>query len=412
MDFSDKKVRVWDSGGHGVEHAVRLARDFGTVEYFTPWAEMGPTLDKRSIGKGMEGVTRIQDFLLDKRSVDLFYFVDAGAGDMAQDLRDDGFRVFGAGKAEELELDRMLMRKVQHELGLPTQHTVKIKGCRKLQEYLAKHPNKVVKLDVVRGDMESFVSDKLFLVDQQIHKMKFDFGPFKDDFEFVVEDKIDGAEIGFDGFFTGTDFLLPCLWGLEHEYAYLGKYDFELPPLLSNVMYRLSKLLESYQYRGAISVEVRCPSRDKAYLIDMTCRYPYPLSVIYTESIKNYSEVIMGVASGEQVELEPVAPYVGMCSLLTHYTEKAWTLLEGAKADRKHVKMERVAKYDGEYYAVRGEDNGFTIIGLGSSIDSVVGEIKERAEGVNCHGLEKDTIGQIDKAQEEVEALEEIEVRM
>jgi hypothetical protein len=412
MDFSGKTARIWDSGGHGVEHAVRLAKDFSVVEYYTPWAKMGPTLDERSIGKGMEGVTRIQSFLDEPDRVDLFYFLDAGAGDMAQYLRDHGYRVFGAGKAEELELDRMLMRRLQRELGLPTQHTVKIKGCRKLQEYLSTNLNKVVKLDVVRGDMESFVSDKLFLVDQQIHKMKFDFGPFKDDFEFIVEDKIDGAEIGFDGFFNGQTFIMPCLWGLQHEYAYLGRYDYELPPVLSNVMFRLSKLLESYDYRGAISVEVRVPSPNKAFLIDMTCRYPFPLSMIYTESIKNYSDVIWSVANGEDIELEFAAPYVGMCQLLTHYTEKAWTLLEGPKKDRKHIKMERMAKYEGEYYAVRGEDNGFTLLGLGKDLDEVVEQIKEKSEEVNCHGLERDTIGQIDKALEEVEALEKIEVQM
>jgi hypothetical protein len=412
MDFSGMKARVWDSGGHGVEHAVRLAKDFGTVEYYSPWQKMGPTLDERSIGKGMEGVTRIQEFMRDKENVDLFYFVSEGAGDLAHDLREHGYRVFGAGLAEELESDRMMMRKIQKELGLPTQKTVKIKGCGNLQEYLAEHPKMIVKFDVVRGDMESLVADKLFLVDQQIHKLKFDFGPFKDDFEFVVEEQIDGAEIGFDGFFTGEDFLMPCLWGLEHEYAYLGRYDFDLPPLLSNVMSRLSKLLASYNYRGAISVEVRCPTAGKAYLIDMTCRYPYPLSMIYTESIKNYSEVIYGVASGEQVELEPVSDYVGMCNVPTHYTEKAWAILEGAEDDRKHVKLERCAKYDGHYYAVRGEDNGFTLIGCDTSLDKVIGGIKEKLDGVNCQGLEKDTIGQIDKALEEIEALEEIGVRM
>lgn len=406
------KARVWDSGGHGVEHAVRLAKDFGTVEYYTPWQKMGPTLDERSIGKNVEGVTRIQQFMKDKEDVDLFYFASEGAGDLAQDLRDHGYRVFGAGLAEELESDRMLMRRLQKELGLPTQKTVKIKGCGNLQDYLEEHPNSVVKLDVVRGDMESFVADKLFLVQMQIHKMKYDFGPFKDDFDFIVEEKIDGHEIGFDGFFTGSDFILPCLWGLEHEYAYLGKYDFDLPGILSNVMYRLSKLLESYNYRGAISVEVRCPSDSKAYLIDMTCRYPYPLSLIYTESIKNYSEVIMAVADGEQIELDPVAPYAGMCNVLTHYTEKSWALLEGAEKDRKHIKMERMAKYDGSYYAVRGEDNGFTLIGTDTSLDKVIDGIKEKLEVVNCQGLEKDTIGQIDKAKEEIEALEEIGVRM
>jgi hypothetical protein len=408
LNFKKLKARIWDSGGHGVEHAVRLARDFGTVEYYTPWQKMGPTLDERSIGNGVEGVTRIQQFLHEVDSVDLFYFVDAGAGDMAQMLRDGGHRVFGAGDAERLEFDRMYMRKIQSELGLPTQHTVKIKGCRKLQEYLAKHKHKVVKVDVVRGDIESFISDDLFRVDQQIHKLKFDFGPFKDDFEFVVEEKIDGHEIGFDCFFNGTDFVLPYLWGLEHEYAYLGRYVWELPTVLRPVMSALRGVLAAYDYRGAISVECRCPSASKAYLIDMTCRYPFPLSLIYTESMKNYSEVIWGVAGGEAVKIEPAGAYVGMCSLLTHYTEKAWTMLEVEEKNRAHVKMERFAKFEGKYYAVRGEDNGFTLIAAGDSRKRVVNDIKESVDDVNCYGLEKDTIGQIDAADEEIDALSEI----
>lgn len=406
--FSDKRALVWDSGGGGVEHAVRLAKDFGQVWYTTPWQQAGPTLDTMSVGKGLEGIERVDQFWKYVEQADLIYFVESGMGDAAQFLRERGHRVFGAGLGEELEQDRYKMRKIQASLGLPTQKSARVVGTSKLQEYLAKHPKSVVKLNIVRGDMESFVADKLFHVDQQIHKMKFDFGPFKDEFEFLVEEVIDGPEIGFDGFFNGREFLLPTLWGLEHEYSYLGRYDWEIPLPLKPVMLKLQDLLGEYNYRGAISVEVRFASPSKGYLIDMTCRYPYPLSMIYTESLHNYSEVVWCVAGGEDVTPQPIARYAGMCQMLTHYTEKAWTHLE--VKDRKFIKLERAAKVNGEYYAVRGEDNGFTLLGFGPSIEAVVRQIHENVDECDCFGLEKDTIGQIDKCAETVEELKKIGV--
>lgn len=392
--ISNKKVLVWDIGGYGIEHAVRLAKEFAAVYYYTPWQEAGPHFVNYAIGLGFEGIEKVLDpfSLIDK--VDMHFFCDVGFGGLANYLRTHGHRVFGCGLGERLEQDRFYMRQLQSKLGLPTQKTVRIKGTTKLRSYLKMHPDKFVKLNIFRGDIESFRAMSPATTEMLLDKIESELGSHKEQFDFLVEDKVEGIEPGWDGLFNGR-WVRPCLWGFENTAAYLGTYDEALPPVMEAIAKKLIEPLNGLGVRGAVSTEIRLPSPNKGYIIDMTMRFPYPLSLIYTESIKNYGEVMWKVAGGEDIRVKPAGKYVGCVPVMSYFAEKNWLALEFNKSLRKNVKFMRASCVNGNYYAVKGEEGGFIIVAVENTLEAVVDKLKDVAGEVHCHEQRDDGIGQL-----------------
>ena len=133
-NLKNKTCLVMDFGLF-TELAVALLRTFGKVYYFVPWQDDFPSSKKQKIGMDFDGLTRIQDFWDYMDKVDLIVSFDTYNGDLCDYLRKKGYRVFGAGKAESMELERWNMRRMQYDAGLPTQATLKIKSLDDLVTY-------------------------------------------------------------------------------------------------------------------------------------------------------------------------------------------------------------------------------------------------------------------------------------
>ena len=153
VDLSKLKCRVFDLGIF-TEVGNRLGRDFGEVEYFVPWAEAFPKAVKSLIGEGFENMKRIKYFWENLDSVDMIAVPDTHCHDLVNFLREKGYPVAGVGDSEEVELDRVLGRKLQKQVGLPVQDTKVIKGIANLEKYLKTAKKCVIKLSIFRGDVE------------------------------------------------------------------------------------------------------------------------------------------------------------------------------------------------------------------------------------------------------------------
>lgn len=392
MDFSKKKVLVWDAGGYAEEHAIRLGRDFDKVYYYTPWQGEGyPSFTSYALGLGMEGIEKVKEFSKYIDKVDLICFFDLGEGDTADFLRKSGHLVYGAGLGEELEMDRFRTRQMQKEFGMLAQKTLKLKGISALQKHLKSRKEEgYVKLSTFRGDIESFPFKDYESIKLRLDEIASYWGPFQEMFDFIVEDKVEGVEPGLDAFFNGQ-LIKPTLWGFEYKGGYIGTYSDKPPRVVTEFIDKFAPYLRRVDYRGAISAEVRVPSPGKCFLIDVTARFPFPLSVIYTESIKNYSEVIWCCATGEEVRIEPATKYVGLFRRASEYPRDHWMRLQFDEKKRNRIKLRRAAKVGGHYYLVKGRAEGFLIIGLGNSVDEVISEIMELSKGVDAVDLRYNT---------------------
>jgi hypothetical protein len=406
--FSNLKCLVADPGGTDLEHAVRLGKDFGKVYYYTPWQKQGPLFLDYAIGEGIEQIENEKKFWARVDSVDLVVFCDIGFGDWARYLRSHGYRVFGG--SEELEEDRFLVRREQMATGMPTQRYEKVRGVSGLRKFAAGHKEWWVKLPPhYRGIIETFQIDKDGKAEMKINHLAVEFGPFGGEIDFMCEEPLEGLEPGFDTFYSKAGWTFPCMWGLGTvDYGYLATFTNYLPEILQNHMSKMTKILKNNDYNGPISTEVKTKDGQRGYMLDITCRYLSPGGLIYTEVVKNYSEVIWKVAGAEPVTIVPTAKYVGCVWLPTNYTEKAWDRLVMEPKDRNRVKFQRAAKQSGRYYAVKGEENGFVILGLGKSLQEVVGEIKDVSERVHIQDLYKGGVGQLEKSLERVKEAKKI----
>ena len=381
--------------GQDVEHVARLARDGNEVRYFTPFYGSEIKFENYAPGLGFDKIEKIQYFFNSVDWADCITFFEVGAGDLTEFLRRTTKKpCFGAGNAEKLENHRAMLRQIQKDIGLPTQHTAVITGVDNLRKYLKSHPNQVVKLDIFRGDCESFIVDSYDKMETFIDEIEVAFGPFNEEYEFMVEDKLEGQEPGFDLYFNGTDYLRPYLWGYEvSESVYLGKYCDELPKPLQLVADKLKPVLQKYDYRGAISIEAIVTKEGKPYLIDITARYAYPLSLLYTESIANYSEVIYKVAKGESVTIKNTAPYVGALPMRAQHAQKHWVRMD-FKGDMKYIKTREASKIKGVYYAVKGMPEVVVCVAAEKSPEAVMDKLKNTAQNnIEVYSLDKDVIG-------------------
>ena len=409
-DLSKKKCLVIDTpDGIAIEHAVRLGRDFGKVWYVNYCVDSFPSFLKHATGIGMEGVEKVWKVQPYADQADIICFFDVGFGAEIEAWRKRGKAVFGGGKGEFLEENRGKARKIQERLGLPTQDTKEIKGVTALERHIKNHDDVWVKINEWRGDIKSFPAKNYACVALKFNEIRAAFGPFAEEIDFIVEEAIhDAVETGFDGFFNGLEFIRPCMWGLETDHAYLAKYDDTLPDIMEAYINAMSPVLKKLNYRGALSTEQRAIDAETSYMIDYTCRFAYPLSLIFTESMLNYSEVIWAVANGEPIKVKKAAKYAACAPITSLHAEKNWLRLIMDKKRRDRIKFQGVFKGEGYFHCVKGSQNGATLIGLGDSIDDCIEEIKEYAEYIDADGLEKDCIDVIDKIKKDIDKLDEI----
>lgn len=399
------KILVYDFG-LCTEHAIRLARDGHTVFYFVPWADAFPKSTKALIGEGLEGLTRIKNFWDYVDKVDIIAFFDTHCGDLVKYLRDKGYKVFGAGEAELLELDRIKQKEILKKVGLPVGEYKVCHGLKELREYLESFEDKYVKLNIFRGDLETFhhkdYKSSLPLLDH----LAYELGAKQDQIDFIVEDTIEGVEPGYDGFVIDGNYPEITLYGYELKGAgYIGRvcFDKQLPQALRLINQKLASFFKVTNARTMFSTEVRVGEDRKGYLIDPCVRAPMPIpSAIEIEIYKNFSDIIIQGAQGKLVKPQPIAKYgVGVC-LESEWAQNHWLEVEIPKEIRQWVKLRMACKIDDKYYAVPGFTSICSVIGLGNTIDEAIEKCKKRVELIDAYLIEKD-VGGLEKIKEIIE---------
>lgn len=270
-DLSKKTCCVVDNGLF-VEVASRLTRDFKEVYYYSPYKSSYPKLSDSMIGEGLPGVTRVYDLWDIEDKIDLWYFADVNDGDLQSFLRREGRRVWGSGDAQFLELDRWQARQLQIKLGLPAPGTRRIIGVEKLREYLNSNPgHRWVKISYYRGDGETWEHTTPFVSNVYLDELAKRYGPLSDRQEFVIEDHVEGTEIGYDCFTVDGQYADYGLFGIEIKdmgfVARTRKYS-ELPSQIHDVYDTMAPTLKEGNCRSFFSFEIRVRDDGRPVLID------------------------------------------------------------------------------------------------------------------------------------------------
>lgn len=373
------------------------------VIFYTPWAKPFPTIEDKQKGYGYGALKKDLWFFNHVLDANCIVNFDVSNNDLIHYLRQvhPEKSVFGAGRGEKLEHDRVLLKKWLEHYKLPVGPYKVIKGLTALGNYLKNNPNKYVKTNIFREDLESMFfgkwNDDKGLLDERAVTL----GIFKETETFIVEDPIEAAcQSGSDMFFGGGQYI-PFSWGFEiNKNLCVNKViqDLdELPDCLRGNIEGLADLMEKMDYRGAVSTEERIVSKDKAYLIDFTARLPAPMGQMYPVFINNWAELVYKIGKNQPVEVECDHDYIGSFALSS---EHAMTNNVKMIVDPKHtkdVRLQMVAQNEDGVFAIKGNSVVCALVAGGKTPQEVLEKIKKAADYVDAYSLDKEPVDGIDR---------------
>lgn len=412
LNLSSKSILIADWGLFA-EWAAALARSFGQCRYFVPWASGYPKAAPAYVGEGLPGVERVATFWDYVPDADLVAFPDIYFADW-QDvvLGQFGKPVFGHRHAEALELDRRGTRRLQKDLDIPAPHTRNFTGVDELASYLHRVENKWVKISTFRGDAETWHHQSWHATEIYLHHFRNRIGALADEYEFVVEDHIDGVEVGFDGWTVFGQWPEACYWGIEvKDKAYVGRFDRydDLPQGIRDINTKMAPILRSEQSCGFCSFEFRQGRDGTAYLIDPCLRCGSPPTEGTQEAYTNLAEIVWKAAHGEMAEAKPLGTYLAMAMIHAPFALTNWVPIDVPVEDRRWLKLRNPAVLGGKLYHVPigGEMPEIgAIAAVADSLEEAKDLVRERAERVKGYQLEIHTAA-LDLAQEEIDRASE-----
>ena len=382
-----------------------------TILYVTTWQDGFPLFKNHCIGLDFENLVKRQksgDPLLfwdNVEKADCLVNFDCHLQDAIAFLRKiyPEKSIWGSGKGQRIENDRVFLKKLIEALDLPVNPYVVIEGLTALKAHIKKHPGKYVKLNIFRGDCESFFAKDIDYNKADFLKLEMSLGPQAERTTFVVEDPIEtDVEVGFDGFFNGEDYGEKCFVGVEyHKNLYVAKVmnHEDLPEPIFDTMEALAPVLEKVDYRGAISTEEKIVDSDKHYLLDICSRLPSPLSALYCTShgIKNWAEFVYRTGLKQACPMDIDSKYVGAFALESKRAKEEYLPIALEKNARDDVRFQTCTVVDGKYYSVKGNEIVAVLVASGDSPEEVLDGIREAAELVDAPGVDKDSLNGIDK---------------
>lgn len=327
MKMNEITACVVDHGAY-LPLARKLAESYGRVLYYTPWEEAYPCVDKCCIGDGFDCIERCDDFWDEKSEIDAFIFPDILHGGLQEELRRQGYRVWGSGMASDVETDRMLFLRILQEAGLEMPKVTEVRGVSNLREELRDQEDKYIKIGRFRGTMEtkhwrSWDEDKCWL-----DWIAVKLGPLADLTRFLVCEPIDTEiEIGGDTYCIDGQYPKHIMEGYEwKDKSVFGRLKpfAEAADCVREVLEAFAPVLGHYGYRNYFSAEIRVKDDGKFYFLDPCCRGPLPMSWSQCELYQNLAEIIWEGANGTLVEPEFDDTYSCECILSVTGDRRMW----------------------------------------------------------------------------------------
>ena len=416
MNYKTKSVCCIDNGIF-CELAVKLAESFGHVYYYSPWEEAFVKSNNMLPGYGIPGVERCNEPLKLIDDIDLWVFPDLYHAGLQLHLQELGKRVWGSRDGQELELLRDESKKYLKKLGLPVGKYEVITGLENLRKYLKEHDNQFVKVSVTRGDFETFWSKNYKFIECKLDELEHNLGAKKSVAEFIVEEPIEGIEIGYDGYSVDGKFPNSAIVGLEvKDKGYIGhvrEYS-GMPEEITGFIDKISDTLKSYQYRNFMSTENRITKDHTSYMTDFCARQGSPPSELYINMFDNLAEIIWKGAEGECVDPVCSKPWGAEVIIDSFWSDRNWQPIQFPKEIRDNVKLRQFTIINDQYYVIP-QSEGSTAVGAvvatGDSMDEAIKNVKEICEDVEGYYLDIHSDA-LDDAQKELDKLDEMGITL
>ncbi len=392
--MKNKSCLVWDRGLY-LCIAQRLSESFGKVYYYIPQANPYPNSAKAQIGVGLDGIERVHNFwdIIDK--VDLIVFPDCYDGELQHWLRSKGYCVFGNGRSEIVELDKLLFIDLLKEVGLPTINTVVTKGLEELVNHLSKvKSEKWLKTNWYRGDFETHKFINMDLITPWLTDLAYRLGTRAHDIEILIQDSIKAeCEAGYDGFLIDGKYSDNCLTGYEiKDRGLVAKVTKNPAPIVKFVNDKMAPVHKYFGGRGHYSTEIRITKDGTPYYIDSTQRAPSPPSELMLEIYDNYPEIIWQVANGEVPDVIPRAEFGAELILTSDWHEQHELCVQFPKEFNKNVKLKNHSKRGDSYWCTPNDNAGYfgAVVAYGNTVGEATDKVMEIAKQIKADDFHVD----------------------
>ena len=390
--YKDLSCLIIDNSGLSVELAIAMSKSFGKVYYFTEWKQGGfASSNEQQIGTGIDGVVRISSMNEYVRSavqaklnntkqpIDLWIFTWVYDADMQALLRDIGCNVFGAGYGEQIELDRIGLKKLLKAVGLPVIPFKQLEGFDNLITYLQTPglDTQWVKIPGnYRANSETFKVENYAERKDYIALLKIDFGEAASKIPIICDENMpDMIEWGIDMQICGDKFPSIVSAGIEDKdagYLNVMKPYKDLPKELTIVTDKLASTFKHFNFNGNFADEIRIGKDKVPYLIDITSRSPFPPSFLQIFAYRNLAKIYNEVANGNPVDPDTKFKYYMEVSIKSEWAKDHWQMVSVAPEFRQYFFFQRLAVVDGNMYIVPHQiklnDVGSMVVG-GNSVE-------------------------------------------
>jgi phosphoribosylamine---glycine ligase len=318
----------------------------------------------------------------------LIIFDDTGYGKIQDDLRKDGYTVFGGSEmGERLEQDREFGHKTFQDHGLKT---AVLRDFDKLQDainFVKKNKGAwAIKTNAHHYTKASNYISELYDGSDAIDILEnFKTITGLKDLKITLQEKIKGVEIGVGRYFNGHDWVGPIEYNVVYSRFFPGDIgpitsemgtlawysNDETAPLYREVLSKLKPFLQKSDFRG--DFEIDCIVNETgAYPLEATARLGSPIVHLQAELHKSpWGEFLNAVASGKSYNLKWKQGYgivvTGVVPPFPNGDHSHESVLKGAKiylkdcskADLNHLHFEEVSMKDGNYYI--SDSRGFIL---------------------------------------------------
>jgi hypothetical protein len=406
---------VIDAGGLCIDMARRIGQDGNDVKYYSPWQGGFPKFESGAAGYGTPDIEKVLDFAPHIDDADVIFFPDTSFGSLAHYLRGKGHRVFGAGLGEVLENDRAKSVEIMKQAGLSTPETFTVHGVGEARQFFKKafglqETNQsatgkyFVKLNIWRGTQDSFPVENMEIAEYMLKGLEAKFGPYAKSLELIIQKTVEGIECGFDALVVNGKFLKPTMIGFESSNSYIGYMSDDFS-IWSEDIKKWEKILAPMNYCGFFSVEAFFDGKTNHY-IDITCRSPLPLGLLYPTFSEDFSKLIYDIADGSATSsgFKP-GTFLGGAEVECDNVKSEWLPLTCGK----NTRLMRYMMQDGQCFSVPGgEATTAMVCGIGSSMEEVEEAIKKEAQELNIF-FSKCSVDYLDKVRKDyIEPLKEL----
>jgi len=389
VDLSSESVCVLDHGVF-VEVALRLAQPggFGAVYYCDPsWEEAFSKFDHAAIGDGFEEIRRVPELwdVIDK--CDTFVFPDVHHGGLQEYLESQGKSVWGARRADRMEIKKLFFRGLQETLGMNVPDYDIIHGLDALRAHCRAEKDRWIKFTPqYRGNRETFHHSDYRGTRQKLDELALEFGPMQDEIKFLSEKPIKGDfEGGFDTYMIDGNLPKVSVQGYERkDQCYLAAvmaYE-NLPKPLRDTIEPLLPHFAKHRARQMISTEVKIDDELNGTLLEPTVRFPSPAGEEQMVLYENFPQIIYHGARGRIVE--PITRASFACEVMISHNDDAEhpREIKVPPEVREYWKLYNISCFGDRLGIAPGGDIIGAVVGIGDTPREAVMHLKHNAKAL------------------------------